>query len=53
MRETIKPHNWERIYLRHHFTKAIPSFAFEMHSWSAEEREIYAVDFKDVFAESV
>ena len=50
---TIPPHNWARIYLRHRFTEASPSYAFELSSWTAEDYEIYAVDLKDAFAESV
>lgn len=50
---TIPPHNWARIYLRHRFTEASPSYAFELSSWTVEDYEIYAVDLKDAFAESV
>jgi len=50
---TIPPHNWARIYLRHRFTEASPSYAFKLSSWTAEDYEIYAVDLKDAFAESV
>ncbi len=41
---TIPPHNWSRIYLRHRFTEASPSYAFEISSWGEEEYDIYAID---------
>ena len=43
---TIPPHNWARIYLRHRFTEAAPSYAFEISSWSAQEEPYapYAID---------
>ena len=50
---TIPPHNWARIYLRRRFSEASPSYAFELSSWTVEDYEIYAVDLKDAFAESV
>ena len=50
---TIPPHNWARIYLRRRFTEVRPSYAFNISSWSEEGAEIYAMDPKDAFAESV
>jgi hypothetical protein len=41
---TIPPYNWARIYLRHRFTEASPSYAFEISSWSEEEYDIYTID---------
>ena len=48
----VAPHDWGRIYLRHRFTEAQPSHAFEISSFEAQEEPQY-VDLKDAFAESV
>ncbi len=43
---TIPPADYLRIYLRHRFTEAAPSYAFEISSWSAQEEPYapYAID---------
>ena len=44
---TTPPSDWARIYLRHRFTEAHPSYAFEISSWSTESEEPHAIDLED------
>ena len=39
----IPPDDWAKIYLRHRFTEASPSYAFKISSLEAKE-EPYAID---------
>ncbi len=41
---TIPPHDWVRIYLRHRTTETLPSYAFEISSWSTPGEEPQAIE---------
>ena len=48
----MPPHDWARVYLRHRFAEARPSYAFEISSLSGSG-EPHTVDLESAFAESV